>query len=74
MSAVRKLRKVGTPRVACAVDKVAQCRAGSSSCISEDDPLAQSQGYKQDAAKVDKIKFPWFKTGWAVERQARGPG
>ena len=31
--------------------------------LSESDPLAQSLGYKEDASKVDKAKFPTFKPG-----------
>jgi hypothetical protein len=31
--------------------------------LSETDPTAQSLGYKEDASKVDKTKFPTYKPG-----------
>ncbi len=37
--------------------------AASAQHVSESDPLAQSLGYKEDASKVDKAKFPTYKPG-----------
>ncbi len=31
--------------------------------ISEDDPLAKALGYRNDAAQVDKAKYPTYKPG-----------
>ncbi len=31
--------------------------------LAENDPTAQTLGYKTDAAKVDKAKFPRYQTG-----------
>ena len=33
--------------------------------LDEKDPLAQSLGYKHDATKVDKVKFPKYQAGQA---------
>ena len=41
----------------------ARAQAGSAPHISEDDPLAKALGYKDDAAAVDKAKYPTFKAG-----------
>jgi hypothetical protein len=37
--------------------------AASGQRVSETEPLAQSLGYKEDASKVDKAKFPTYKPG-----------
>ena len=37
--------------------------ADTANALSEADPKAQAVGYKEDAAKVDKAKFPGFAAG-----------
>jgi High potential iron-sulfur protein len=43
--------------------RVANSTATSTQRVSESDPLAQALGYKEDAAKVDRAKYPAFKPG-----------
>lgn len=37
--------------------------ADSTNTLSETDPKAQALGYKEDATKVDKVKFPNYTAG-----------
>ena len=41
----------------------AQAAKGTGQVLSESDPVAQALGYKTDATKVDKAKFPKYAAG-----------
>jgi High potential iron-sulfur protein len=53
------LMQVATASGAMALASSAQAQAA----LSESDPLAAAQGYKADASKVDKAKYPKYAAG-----------
>ncbi len=63
MQPKRRIFLIGAASAASALAASRLAFGQASAPLSESDPQAQALGYKADAAKVDKVKFPKYAAG-----------